>query len=158
MIDILLKVAALAALISITLLAFMAMSSLTKFNKSFGKILDGIKSTTDDLSLVKDKIVELVDGMNILRKDVSQKLDELSELKESTQESLQHFNEMSEKVKNTSDRVEQRFEQITGVFKPFEILVESVYEKIAQPVNQSAHFISAAIKAIGVFASKVTNR
>lgn len=158
MIDILLKVAALAALVSITLLAIMAISSLSKFNKSFGKILDNIKSTTEDLSTVKEKIVELVDGMNILRRDVSNKLEEISELKESTQESLQHFNEMSVKVKNTSDRVEERFEQITGVFKPFEILVESVYDKIAQPVNQSAHFISAAVKAIGVFASKVTNK
>ncbi len=158
MIDIMLKITALAALLSITLLAFMAMSTLSKFNKSFNTIIDNIKNVTNDLSSAKDKIIELVDGLNLLREDLSKKMVEITDLKNSTQESLQHFNEMSVKVKNTSEKVEERMDQITGIFKPFEILVESVYDKIAQPVNQSAHFIGAAVKAIGVFVSKVSNK
>ncbi|MFA6570362.1 MAG: DUF948 domain-containing protein [Bacteroidota bacterium] len=128
--DIALTSVAIAALIVFIILAIYAIVSLSSLKRLF-----------EDTSSAMGKISKDVD-----------------ELKNKMIVSLNLMDETTKQIAETTKCIEDDFNEVFDIFKPFKSLANELYYKIAPPILQAVNYVSATQKAISVFLSFFTKK
>ena len=69
--------------------------------------------------------------------------------------SLDNYDSTSDAVRNLVNNTNSKIERIGNTIEPFEDLATTIYDKVAQPVNQTLSIVNALTKALGVFKSRI---
>lgn len=146
-----LKVVAIIALISITIVSIYGVVFLNKATKTISDVSNNLNSAAEHFSVLKTRLMLTLD-------EVSEAKKEFSEIKNNAVEHLEKWKETSAKADNLLDNVNSGANKIIHSLEPYERLMNRSYNKIAPPIDKAATLVSAVSKAIEAFGSKLRSR
>ena len=149
--DEVLKIIAIIALSSVTILVVYALIFLSK-------TLKVVNSATKNLDKITENITVLKTRLMITLEEVSETRKELNELKIKSIEHMGQWKVTSDKANNLIDNVNNGAGKVIEAIEPYERLVNRSYERIAPPIDKATSIFSALFKAIEVFSSKLNSR
>jgi predicted PurR-regulated permease PerM len=149
--DEVLKVIAIIALSSVTILVVYVIVFLSKAMKIINDTTKNLDKITENVSVLKTRLMITLEEMSETRKD-------LSELKEKSLEHLNHWKTTSDKANMLIDNVNNGTDRVLSSIEPYERLVNRSYNRIAPPIDKATTVFSALFKAVEVFSSKLNSR
>ncbi|MFA7325677.1 MAG: hypothetical protein WC121_03370 [Candidatus Kapaibacterium sp.] len=149
--DEVLKVIAIVALTSVTLLVVYIIIFLSKTMKVIKDATKNLDKITENFTVLKTRLMVTLD-------EVSEARREISDLKVKTLEHLNHWKTTSEKTNILIDNVNESATKVKETIEPYERLINRSYDRIAPPIDKATTVFSALFKAIEVFGSKLNSR
>ncbi|PKL78754.1 MAG: hypothetical protein CVV25_10480 [Ignavibacteriae bacterium HGW-Ignavibacteriae-4] len=149
--DEVLKVIAIVALTSVTLLVVYIIIFLSKAMKVINDATKNLDKITENFTVLKTRLMVTLDEVSEARRDIS-------DLKEKTLEHLNHWKTTSEKTNILIDNVNESATKVKETIEPYERLINRSYDRIAPPIDKATTVFSALFKAIEVFGSKLNSR
>lgn len=149
--DEVLKIIAIIALSSVTILVVYALIFLSKTLKVVNSATKNLDKITENITVLKTRLMITLEEVSETRKD-------LNELKIKSIEHLGHWKVTSDKANNLIDNVNNGAGKVIEAIEPYERLVNRSYERIAPPIDKATTIFSALFKAIEVFSSKLNSR
>lgn len=149
--DEVLKVIAIVALTSVTLLVVYIIIFLSKTMKVINDATKNLDKITENFTVLKTRLMVTLD-------EVSEARREISDLKVKTLEHLNHWKTTSEKTNILIDNVNESATKVKETIEPYERLINRSYDRIAPPIDKATTVFSALFKAIEVFGSKLNSR
>lgn len=121
------------------LVLFIILSTIFLF--SINSVFKSIKETSRSITRLSEDLSNSMKQLNL----------DISELKEKMLESLQSIESTSNQIKATTEKLEAEVLAVTRSIKPYENLLDDVYNKIAPPILTASKYISALSKGVSVF-------
>lgn len=149
--DEVLKVIAIVALTSVTLLVVYVIIFLSKAMKVINDTTKNLDKITENVIVLKTRFMVTLDEITEVRKEVS-------DLKVKTLEHLDHWKTTSEKTNILIDNVNDSASRVKESIEPYGRLINRSYDRIAPPIDKATTVFSALFKAIEVFGSKLNSR
>lgn len=167
-----LRIFALTALASFSILAIIAMFTLRNASVFIQDARDSLKELSRDIKELKNKLTSSLDDLTGLKGQVSETLtefnklqgklinavDDLRDMKDETLSLMKSAEDSFKDFKVAVNRIEEQAEKITSIVKPFNDLSNYLYKKIAPPLIETANIVSATSKAVSVFASVLSRK
>lgn len=149
--DEVLKVVAIVALTSVTILVVYVIIFLSKTMKVINDATKNLDKITETVTVLKTRVMVTLDEITEVRK-------EISDLKVKTLEHLNHWKTTSEKANDLIDNVNDGANKVLDTIEPYERLINRSYDRIAPPIDKATTVFSALFKAIEVFGSKLSSK
>jgi uncharacterized protein YoxC len=149
--DEVLKIVAIVALTSVTILVVYIIIFLSKTMKVINDATKNLDKITENVTVMKTRLMTTLDEITEVRK-------EISDLKEKALDHLDHWKLTSEKTNNLIDNVNESATKVQQSIEPYERLINRSYDRIAPPIDKATTVFSALFKAIEVFGSKLNSR
>lgn len=153
--DLIIKITALLALISIIILAFYLIATLSGVTKFLDEAADALKFIKKEISSFNTKVDSALNDFSDLKQSVIKSLDELKSLKDKSMESLDNFDDMSVRIRKSVTNIENRTDKFIKVLEPLEDMTVYAVNKIVPPVKVGAKVATAVFKAIGAFKARL---
>jgi|APTNR8051073442_1049403.scaffolds.fasta_scaffold04747_4 formyltetrahydrofolate synthetase len=149
--DEVLKIVAIIALTSITLLVVYLIVFLSKTLKVFNEATKNLDKITENITVLRTRMMITLEEFTEVRKEVS-------DIKEKALEHLNHWKTTSDKTNNLIDNINDGASNVINAIEPYERLINRSYDRIAPPIDKATTVFSALFKAIEVFGSKLNSR
>jgi uncharacterized protein YoxC len=137
--DAALRIAGLIALGAFTVLAVIMMIAFWSAKQSLHNSSVYLKNMSENITKMRERL--------------SVSLDELSELKGRSMITLDDLKQSSDQFRTSARKFDEKTEMVAHIIKPYEKLSSDVYSKVEGPVKEAASVVSAASKAVSVFAN-----
>ncbi|MER3327941.1 MAG: hypothetical protein RIF34_00070 [Candidatus Kapaibacterium sp.] len=149
--DEVLKIVAIVALTSVTILVVYVIIFLSKTMKVINDATKNLDKITENVSVLKTRLMITLEEVSETRRDIT-------DLKEKSLEHLNHWKVTNEKANKLLDNVNVGADKVIHAIEPYERLINRSYDRIAPPIDKATTVFSALFKAIEVFGSKLNSR
>jgi uncharacterized protein YoxC len=149
--DELLKIVAIVALTSVTILVVYVIVFLSKTMKVINDVTKNLDKITENVMVLKTRLMVTLDELTDVRK-------EISDLKVKALDHLDNWKKTSEKANDLIDNVNDGANKVIEAIEPYERLVNRSYDRLAPPIDKATTIFSAVFKAIEVFGSKLSSK
>lgn len=149
--DEVLKVVAIVALSSLTILVVYMIVFLSKAMKVVNDVTKNLDKITENVMVLKTRLMATLDELSEFRK-------EISDLKAKALEHLDNWKKTSEKANDLIDSVSDGANKVIESIEPYERLINRSYDRLAPPIDKVTTVFSALYKAIDVFGSKLSSK
>lgn len=146
-----LKIIAIIALSSLTILIIFGFVFITKSLNLISDVSKNLDKITENFIVLKTRFMITLEEVSETRKDIV-------ELKEKSIENLNHWKDTSIKSNELLDSVQRGANGVINSIEPYERLINRSYERLAPPIDKATTFVSAITKAIEAFSSRLTKR
>ncbi len=142
---------ALISFIFLTIRLIMSLGKVDEFLVEFKNKATGIEK---DVKELKDSAIKTFDSINDLKPLIQESLDKMNDLQSKSIETLSNTDDTLLSTRIAMDNINNKIEKIDNIILPFEMLAKSLYNRVAEPVNNTGKVVSAVFKAASIFASK----
>lgn len=149
--DIALMIVALIACIVFIVLAYVTIGTMRSFKILAEKAEKNLDSITNDVSIVRNKIVQSLDEVSHLKSKVGIMVEEITDLKTNVAETLSHVDLLSKSLVESTENISNKSDVLFRMLEPIESLTRLLHTRIAGPISNSISFVSAASKAVSAF-------
>ncbi|MCX7880584.1 MAG: DUF948 domain-containing protein [Ignavibacteria bacterium] len=132
--DLILKISSVFVLVALAVLIIFLIFYLSSLNKL-------VNSAVEEILIFSKSIESTLKKITL----------DIEELKGKAETTLGSFNDTSVQIKKSFQNIDEKLNEINGIFKPFSELSRYVYDRVAIPLQTSARLISGASKAINIF-------
>ncbi|TNE35233.1 hypothetical protein EP342_01880 [bacterium] len=145
-----LKIIAIIALSSLTILIIFGFVFITKSLNLMSDVSKNLDKITENFIVLKTRFMITLEEVTETREDVK-------DLKEKSIEHLNHWKVTSDKTNQLLDSIQNGTDSVIKSIEPYERLINRSYERLAPPIDKATTFVSAFTKAIAAFSSRLSN-
>ncbi|MGQ9819490.1 MAG: hypothetical protein ACUVQ1_06145 [Candidatus Kapaibacteriales bacterium] len=139
--DIILKLAGIFVLLSLSILIILLVFYVSNINKFIKQTISEILSLSQKIELTTQKLAKDID-----------------DLKERLNFSMENLDNATIQIRKSFKNIDENINVIKNIFTPFQELSKYVYDRVAEPLQTTARTISGVNKFFKVFSNVLSKK
>jgi gas vesicle protein len=143
------------SLISIILLAYVGISTLSQLKKTIENSEPKIDKLINEIGKIADKTSVTLDTVNEFKGNLSETLKNIDVLTIKLKGSVDNFDTMSEQITHSIISIQKTGSKFIDLIEPIESVIEQTLSKFVPTINATTKIFSAVSKGFGAFSNRI---